>query len=530
MRKDIKCFFIIVSFALISFANAINNDFVNYDDYIYVIDNQRIKGNNIRDAFALFNPLPFLKGTLPKKLNEYLPLRDLTLWFDYQLWQFNPHGYHLTNIILYILLCVAIFIFLKKLMKEHLLALFAVILYTVHPLHTENVAWISARKDLLSALFYMLSFIAYINFSETEEKRPGRIWYSSSFLCFLAGWLSKPLVITLPAIFVIYGILKGKKLRRIILETSIFWFFDIMFFLANTIIVQGVTPLLKGPPPGLFSGINFIGYYFLLFFIPNSLTPVREPLHAFTLFDSIISILIIIFLLILTLRDKKLSFPIFFFFLNLLPVLNLTVFANYSIHDRYMLIPSGGLSILLAEAFFKIKNLKLRNFLFVLCLSFILLLTLRQNTMWKNSETLWKNTLKVYPDSSIARLNLGSAYLENNENEKAEFEFFYVINLPEAIPEMRSYAYYNLGIMKLKSGNFKESLGFLELALNDFPEPARIHRVIGGIYVKLKEPERAIKHYETSLALDPDQPERELIETIIIRLKSLPPPLPESKP
>ncbi len=530
MWKDIKCFFIIVFLAIISYANVINNDFVNYDDPTYIIDNQRIKSDKIMNAFALFNPAPFLKGSLPKKLNEYLPVRDLTLWLDYQLWKLNPQGYHLTNLIIYILLCVAIFILLKKLVKNQLIALFTVILYTVHPLHTENVAWVSARKDLLSALFYILSLIAYINFSRTDERKFRRIWYSLSFLYFLAGWFSKPLIITLPAIFVICGILEKKKIREIFLETLIFWGFDIMFLLVNTIIVQGVKPLLKGPSPGLFCGINYIGYYFYLFFLPHHLTPIREPLSPFTLFHFILSILLIVFLLILIIRQKNLLFPISFFFLNILPVLNLTVFANYSIHDRYMLIPSAGLSLLVTEAFFKIKNLNLRNSIFVLCVSAILLLTLRQNTIWKDSETLWKNTLKVYPESSIAHLNLGSAYLDNKEHEKAELEFFSVINLPEPIPEMRSSAYYNLGIMKLKSGMLRESLNLLESALNDFPEPARIYRIMAGIYVKLREPGKAIKHYEMSLTLDPNQPERELIKTIIMRLKSIPPPLPEGKP
>lgn len=531
MKDDILCIFIIILLAIISFGNVINNDFVNYDDYNYIHENQRIKGEKLSDAFALFNPTPFLSSKLPKKLNEYLPVRDLTYWFDYQLWGLNPHGYHLTNSIIYILLCVAIFSLLKKLIKNQFIALFAVILYIVHPLHTENVAWVSARKDILSALFYILSFSAYIDFSTANEKKFRIMWYILSIFTFTAGWLSKPLVITLPLILVIYGIFERKNPKKIILETLLFWVFNIFFFLINTIIVKGVTPLLKGPHPGLFSAINYIGYYLFLFFFPHNLTPVREPLYTFTLFNFFISIFLIIFLFIFTLKNKYHLLALLFFFLNLLPVLNLTVFANYSVHDRYMLIPSAGLCALIAFIIYeKIKKENIRN-LFILLFSAIMLsFTTMQNTKWKNSETLWKHTLKFYPESSIAHLNLGSAYKDNHENKKAEIEFWTVINLQEPVPEIRSYAYYNLGLLKLESGDLNSSLSFFESAFKDFPEPAKIHRIMGGIYVKLRKPEKAIEHYEMSLTLDPNQMDRELIEAIIMRLKSIPPPPPEGQP
>lgn len=526
MKRDFLFCLLIVLISLIGFTNTLNNEFVNYDDTNYIIENQRIKGEKISDALALFNPLPFLKGNLPRKLNEYLPVRDLTYWFDYQLWGLNPFGYHLTNLTIYILLCISIFFFFKKIIKNNSLALISAIIYSIHPLHTENVAWVSERKDILSALFYILSFSSYINFS-TENGRKNRImWYILSFLSFSAGWFSKPLVITLPLLMVIYGIFEGKNLKKIILETLLFWCLNIFLFLINTIIVTGVTPLLKGPHPGLFSGINYIGYYLLLFFFPHNLVPTREPLYTFTLFNFFISALLIIILFLLILRNKNLLFFMLFFVLNLAPVLNLTVFANYSVHDRYMLIPSAGLCAFIAYIIYKIKRGSIKNLFISIFSAIMLIFTTIQNTKWKNSETLWKHTLKFYPESSIAHLNLGSAYMDNNANEKAAIEFWSVINLPESISEMRSYAYYNLGMLKVKEGKLEESLRFLESAFKDFPEPARIHRTMGGIYVKLRQPEKAIEHYERSLTLDPGQMDKDLIKAIITRLKSTLPPLP----
>lgn len=527
MKKNIVYYWVIIFVSVISFVNTLNNDFVNYDDTTYIINNPRIRGEKISDAFALFNPFPFLKGTLPKKLNEYLPVRDLSFWFDYQLGGLNPTIFHLTNLIIYVLLCVSFYSLCVKIIKNRAIALISIIFYSIHPLHTENVAWISARKDLLSALFYVLSFIAFVNYSNAEDKKNRVLWYSLSVLLFLSGWLTKALVITLPAIFILYGIYERKKVKKIILETLIFWILDIMFFLVNTVIVKGVTPLLKGPAPGLFSGINYIGYYIHLFLFPFFLVPVREPLHTFTLFNLFLSILLLIFLLLLTIKYKKLLFFLLFFIINILPVLNLTVYANYNVQDRYMIISSAGLSMFIAVIIHQMRNENFKKIILVCFSAIFILLTIRQNTIWQTGITLWRHNLKFYPDSSIAHLNLGSALSDNNYVE-AEKEYWIVINSPHASPEVRSYAFYNLGNLKIKSGELKEALVYFEKALSDSPEPGRIHRILGGIYVKLKQPEKAIEHYELSLKLEPYQPDRYLTEEILNRLKLLPPP--ERKP
>jgi hypothetical protein len=528
MNKNFILFSVIVGVCILTFVNVLNNNFVNYDDTIYITNNQRIKGEKLSDAIKLFNPVQFLKGTLPKKLNEYLPVRDLSFWIDYQLGDLNPLVFHLTNLIIYIFLCTGFFILFVKIIKNHRIALLSTLLYSVHPLHTENVAWVSARKDLLSALFYVLSFISFINFSKIEDKKIKNIWYILSLLLFLAGWLSKPLVITLPAILVLYGLYERKNIKQIIVNTLPFWIFDIMFFLVNTIVVKGVTPLLKGPEPGLFTGINYIGYYIYLFLFPLHLAPVREPMHTFTLLHFILSTLFLITAFLITLKDRKLLFFFLFSLLNLAPVLNLTIYANYNVHDRYMIIPSAGFSVLLTGMLYGVKRENLRSFILIFFYSILMFLSVLQNSKWHDSITLWKHNLDFYPASSIAHLNLGSAFSNNGMDEEAEREYWTVINLPDAIPEMRSDAFYNLGILKIKSRELKESLIYLEKALKDSPEPGRIHRIIGGIFVKLKEPTKAIEHYELSLKLDPNQADRFMTEEIIKKLKSLPPP--EGKP
>jgi len=504
------------------YLNTLNNEFVNYDDSNYIINNPRLRGESITDALLLFSPMPFLKGTLPKKINEYLPVRDLTYWLDYKLWGLNPFGYHLTNILLYTVLSVLVYLFFLKISSSSEISLITTIIFATHPLHIENVAWISERKDLLSAIFYLLSFIYYIDYLKEKRKL---LSYLVCFLLFIAGWLSKPLVITLPFIMFLYGLLERRGIKKSIYETALFWIFDIMFLLLNTIIVKGLVPLLKGPSPGLISGINYTGYYIMLFLFPHNLTPVREPLRDFTIFSTLLSLISIVILLVIS-RERVSLFFFLFFTVNLLPVLNLTPLGNYSIHDRYMLIPSIGIAWIFSHFISQKCYRDSKKLFIIIIVSLFCIIGIKQNRVWQNSIELWTHTLRIYPDSSIAHLNLGSALKNENKIKDAETEYKKVIEMQNAIPEMRAYAFYNLGLIKLNSKQYDEAINLLELAINDFPEPWWIHRIIANIFVELKNPEKAKEHYKLSLQLNPDQPGKEGIEKIIQKLSGEGTPLP----
>ena len=517
---------LIFLFCLISYINIIPNELVNYDDQINILKNERITREGIINAVKLFNPTPVMRGIIPLKNSEYLPLRDISYWIDYKLWGENPIGYHLTNLLLYLILCIFIYLFIKMIIPETETALFATLIYACHPIHTESVAWASSRKDLLFALFFIVSnmcFLRYLN-----ENLPGKkyLFYVFSFIASILSWFSKTAAVTIPGSLMLLYLLpvKHRRISRIFFELLPFIIIMLSFAYFNLFFIRGVSPSIQSPEPGMITGLNYLRLYTTDFLFPQRLNPVRAMPEYFGIADTttVLSALLLGGYVYLSLKSRMYLFCISFFILNLFPVLNATGLGRYIVQERYMLIPSLGLCLLLGIAADSLKPRRHIPLFIILLLSSLTLLTIRQNTFWKDSISLWKHTVSSSPAAGLAHLNLGSAYAEKGLEEGAKNEFLSVLNSSFATPNIRAYALRNLGTLHLKKNEYESALKYFQSALDGHPDPAELHRIIGGLYVKLKKPEEALKHFRTTLELNPDYPDRELIEEFIKMLSSSP--------
>ncbi len=168
---------------------ALSGDFV-WDDVILVSEPA------IREASGLWN-IWFRPWTMERE-NHYWPVVYTSFWVEHRLWGLAPLGYHLVNVLLHLVNSVLVWRLLTRLAVPAAWAVAAV--FAVHPLHVESVAWIIERKDLLSALFYLTTALAWIRFVEA----PGRGRYLLALALFTAGLLSKSVVVTLPAALLIW--------------------------------------------------------------------------------------------------------------------------------------------------------------------------------------------------------------------------------------------------------------------------------------------------------------------------------------
>ena len=206
---------------------SLNNDFVTWDDNIYVYNNEMIRNVNLRLiqwAFASF------------EASNWHPLTWLSHAFDYALWKLNPIGHHLTSILLHsinallvTLLTVRLIETLNREKKQSfsltseqkvIVGLTTGLLFGIHPLHVESVAWVSERKDVLSTLFFLLSILFYLRYSSrTTGKGPFLFLnkhYRASFISFVLGLLSKPMIVTLPLILLLldwYPLIRFDRLK-----------------------------------------------------------------------------------------------------------------------------------------------------------------------------------------------------------------------------------------------------------------------------------------------------------------------------
>jgi protein O-mannosyl-transferase len=168
--------------------------FINYDDSLYVYENAYVQSglnwNNVRQAFS---------SELMEKIGNWTPLTWLSLMLDYQIFGLNPQGYHLINLLFHVMNTILLFLVLRRMTKTLWPSAFVACLFAIHPLHVESVAWITERKDVLSAFFWMLTMGAYSYYVE----HPGLRRYVLVLLFFILGLMAKPMLVTLPFVFLL---------------------------------------------------------------------------------------------------------------------------------------------------------------------------------------------------------------------------------------------------------------------------------------------------------------------------------------
>ena len=169
-------------------------NFINFDDPYFVIQNSHIRSgitpDEIRWAFST------------RFFGLWHPLVWLSFIFDYQLHGLNPGGYHLTNLILHIFSTLLLFWLFNRMTGAIWRSSFVAVLFALHPLHVESVAWISERKDVLSAFFWILTLCLYVYYTE----KPVIKRYLLVAFSFILALMSKPMVVTLPVIMILYPV------------------------------------------------------------------------------------------------------------------------------------------------------------------------------------------------------------------------------------------------------------------------------------------------------------------------------------
>jgi tetratricopeptide (TPR) repeat protein len=179
---------------IIAFWQIKESGFISLDDNIYVYENSYIQSGlnwgNIARAFSF---------ELPEKIGHWHPLTWLSLMLDYSLFGLNPMGYHLVNLLLHILYTVFLFLILRRMTRATWPSAFVAVLFAIHPLHVESVAWVTERKDVLSTFFWMLTLGAYNYYVQRRELKR----YALVILFFALGLMSKPMLVTLPFVLLL---------------------------------------------------------------------------------------------------------------------------------------------------------------------------------------------------------------------------------------------------------------------------------------------------------------------------------------
>src|SRR5881409_381808 len=196
---------LVVLFTLTAFLPTLQNQFVNWDDDENFLNNPHYRGLG----------WTHLRWMWTTHLGHYIPLTWMTFGLDYLVWGMNPVGYHLTSLLLHTANAGLFYLIAQHLISlslddplahdfdVRLGAAFAALLFGVHPLRVESVAWATERRDVLCGFFFLVSLLAYLQHARSEETGRWRRWYWVSLGFFVAAVLSKAMAVTLPAVLVV---------------------------------------------------------------------------------------------------------------------------------------------------------------------------------------------------------------------------------------------------------------------------------------------------------------------------------------
>jgi tetratricopeptide (TPR) repeat protein len=539
-KQKLIIYIILILATLAVFWQVNQYDFVNLDDHVYVTENSHIKSGITLEGFrwAFFTTDA-----------DYLwhPLIWLSFMCDYQFHGLNAGGYHVTNLILHIMSALLLFWLFNRMTGAIWRSAFVAALFALHPFHVESVAWISERKDVLSAFFWMLTLCLYVYYTE----KPVIKRYLLVVFSFVLALMSKPMVVTLPVIMILLdywplGRFESKESNCILwqLKEKTPFFVLSAFFSFITIYTQ-YNPSINDFT--LSSRIANASVSFVIYlektFWPYDLAvfyPFPYQISLWQVSGAIFLILVISAAVMIALRRLPCLFVGWLWFsITLLPVIGIIRSGDQAMADRYHYLPSIGVAVMLAWGIplLIIREDARKKILFMAATVFLIILavlTRNQCGYWKNSSELWNHALHVTKDNYLAHSHLGIILCEKGKIKESFYHFNEAIRLkPDYIEAYnnRGKAYSKLGQYQLAIEDFNKAismkkysinaynnrgviygrLGQYQLAIEDFnkviavkPDYAYAYYNRGIIYAKIGRYQLAIEDYNKAIAIEPD--------------------------
>ena len=468
--KIIIFIFLILIITLNSFYPSVKNNFVNWDDNLYVTENSVIRSislANLKNIFTSFF------------ISHYQPVTIFSYLLEYHFFKLNPFNYHLTNLLLHLLNCLLVFWVIYMLTGRISISCLTALFFGIHPMQVESVAWISERKNLLYAFFYLGAMISYLYYLKKEKALK---YYLLCLGLFILSLLSKSMAITLPLVFLVLDYFTSRKIKpAVFIEKIPYFFLSLLFGLVAlfsghssqtdyTVNVYGLFTRLKGISGDIVFYLSKLCFPIKLSALYPYVEIKNNPFYLYCF----VAVIILLIAIIISIRyTKKVILGSGLFLMMVFPVIRFIPQEEVLVADRYIYLPAIGIFYLLAEGFIWLYHRKTVYYRFIriflvsgLALVIILLsfLTWERNFIWKDSLSLWNDILKKYPDTAIAYNNRGEYFSSQGEYEKAHFDFMKATGISSRYPFKPSYKYYclNLGNSLRALGRNSEAIAIFE--------------------------------------------------------------------
>jgi protein O-mannosyl-transferase len=475
-------------------------NFVDFDDGLYVYKNPNIQEGITLQAVKW----AFTTGYAA----NWHPLTWLSHMLDWRLFGSNACGHHLTNLIFHIANTLLLFIVLKQMTQRLWPSAFVAALFALHPLHVESVAWVSERKDVLSAFFWLLTMWAYVRF----VNRPRIADYLLMVAFFALGLMAKPMLVTLPFVLLL---LDYWPLNRIKSKHSLLLLFMEKIPLFAMVITSSVVTYLiqrKGEAITIFAIlplksrvlnalVSYIGYIEkmlwpvrLAYFYPHP-GPDISVLYAFV--SAVLLLAVTVFILRFSKNHRYLVTGWFWYLGTLIPVIGLVQVGVQAMADRYSYITLTGLFIIIAwglPELFGRRKVALVVFS-VTVLVALTICTYIQLQYWKDNLSLFQHALKVTDNNYKAHLCLADVLLEEGRVNEAIHHNIEAVRIRPDFIETHN----DLGSNLYKIGRVDEAIYSYKMALEINPADAEVNANIGVALATKGDFARAERHYRIAV-------------------------------
>ncbi|MBI4944982.1 MAG: tetratricopeptide repeat protein [Bacteroidetes bacterium] len=484
---------------IIVFSNTLNNDFTNWDDNKNVTENTDItsfSGNNIHAFFT--NPY----------MGMYVPLTMISYAIDYKAGGLNPHIFHRTNLVLHLLNIVLVFFLLQLITGRIEITVIVTLLFAIHPMNSQTVAWISTRSTLLYAFFFLAALINYLYYLKKGYR--WKFLILSLFLFFLS-LLSKSQAMAFPLVLLLFDYFFSRKFNvKLLIEKAPFFALSVVFGII-TLSFRGTDAVPDVIGYTFSEKVLFIPFS-LVAYIFKSIAPVLlsayhpYPVKAstglpFEYYCAPFALLLFVWIIYKIKKYRKeILFGSLFFLCTIFLVLHVISINSGITAERYTYIPCIGLFYLIGRAYTGINDSRVTKInsikpyiiigltVYILALCFV---TRSRNEVWKDSVSLYDDVILKYPDAALAYNNRGVAKYKKKQIKDALKDYNKAIELSPKYSE----AYNNRGNVYLEFKSYKAALDDYTKAIELWPAYSDAYYNRGNTKYEMRDYKGAIADY-----------------------------------
>ncbi len=496
--------FVILVAAFVAYLPAIHNGFV-WDDEYYILNNASIHTINLKELFTQYI------------MGNYHPLTMLSYSIEYHFWGLWEKGYHITNILIHLANIVLVFYAVLLLSNKPEVALVVALLFGVHPMHVESVAWVAERKDLLYTFFFLASYVCYLKYLNERTTK----LYIFCLLLFLLSLLSKAMAASLPAVLLLTDYFKEGKIN------ARAWLNKIPFIILAVILGVVAVSAQKSHnavvdmtsytlvPRIVFACYGFVTYILKLL-LPFDLSayypyPVKggNTVTALYYIYPVLVLILLAFVFYSLRSSRKILFGVGFFAITVFLVLQLLPVGDAVMADRYSYIPSIGLFYLIGEGFYWLWNKKgsaggkfrvPAASLLIVIAALLAFQTSARCAVWKDGMSLWNDVISHYQTIPSAYSNRGKLLLEEKKYEEALSDFNKAVELDPNFAQV----YNNRGALLMDLNRYEESKKDFDRAVALQPQFAFAYNNRGMLMHKMENDSAALYDYNKAIEMKPE--------------------------